>query len=169
MKMWYKRCRAEIEKLYGGDADLFCDLLAACSPRKHIKANWKMAVRIYESRNSDNINYTGCLPCHRGNIDRVLSGQELSGRKVRAFAACLKGDLNQVVVDVWVARFFGFEKITDKVYDMCIDIIRAAAGFARMYPAEVQAQVWIESLQLAGRKPLSFCSAIDRQMKFWKD
>ena len=169
MKLWYQRCTYEIKNLYGEDWELFADLLAACSPRKHIKSNWRMAVRIYDSWKHGEVDYTGCLPCHRGNVDRVLSGQELSGRKVRAFAACLKGDLNQVVVDVWVARFFGFENVTNKVYDMCIDIIHAAAGFAGEFPAEVQAQVWCESLQLAGRKPLSFCSAIDKQMKFWED
>jgi hypothetical protein len=161
MQNWYKKCRAKIEQLYGNDADLFCNLLAACSPRRHVKTNWKMAVNIYKHRD-----YTGCMPCHFANIKRALAGKELSGRKVRAFAANLKGDLNKVTVDVWVARFFGFDKVTDKIYSMVESIIRAAAAYEGLKPAEMQAQIWCEAMQAEGRTPISFLAAIDNQMEF---
>jgi hypothetical protein len=176
MHNWYQKCRAEIEKRYGDDADLFCDLLAATSPRKHVKSNWKLAVRIYEKYKKDGPAFCaepetqpGVMPCHYKNIFRALNGEPLSGRKVRAFAANLRGDLDQVTIDVWTARFFGFEKITDKVYTRCVQVIRATAGYTGQKPAEVQAEIWCEAMRAAGRKPKSFISAMDFQLKLWEE
>ena len=161
-KNWYAKCRAEIEKLYGDDADLFCDLLAATSPRKHVKANWKLADYVYKTRDTSR-----CLPAHKKNIERAFSGEPLSGRKVRAFAANLKGDLTKVTVDVWICRYFGVEKLNSRLYDVIETIIKVNAIVEDKEPAELQAEIWCEALEEAGRKPISFISAIDYQLKLF--
>lgn len=173
---WYTKCRTEIEKLYGVDADLFCDLLAATSPRKQVKANWNLATLIYNEvasgtemcgrRWSRLRNIPGIMPCHRNNIRAALVGEPLSGRKVRAFAANLKGDLTQVTVDIWVGRFYGYEKITNEVYDHIEWVIKECAEIMGMEPAELQAELWCRAIESTGRVPKSFLCAIDKQMNF---
>jgi hypothetical protein len=76
---WYARCTAEIKKRYGGDWELFVDLLAACSPRKQVKANWKLAERIYKDYKKNGPAFCaepetqpGVMPCHYKNIFRAL-------------------------------------------------------------------------------------------------
>jgi hypothetical protein len=177
MKNWYAKCRTEIEKLYGEDADLFCDLLAATSPRKQVKANWKLATLIYTEvvagteicgrRWSKLKNIPGIMPCHRNNIRAALVGEPLSGRKVRAFAANLKGDLSQVTVDVWIGRAYGHEKITEAVYDFIEAEIKYCASLLGMKPAEFQAELWCRQIRAAGKTPKSFLAAIDYQMKLF--
>jgi len=70
--------------MFGDDADLFCDLLAATSPRKQVKANWRVALRVYNAfKAGQEIPRTGLMPAHLGNIVRALNGRELSGPKVQ--------------------------------------------------------------------------------------
>lgn len=167
---WYSKCRAEVEKIYGDDADLFCDLLAATSPRKQVKANWRLAVEIYNeyklADDGDWVVLPGLMRCHILNVLRVFNREPLSGRKVRAFAANLKGDLSQVTVDMWIGRFYGYEKITNKVYDHIEWVIKECAEIIGIEPAELQAELWCRAIEAEGRVPKSFLAAIDRQMKF---
>ena len=166
MRNWYSKCRAEIEKRYGEDADLFCNLLAATSPRKQVTANWRLAERIYKSYKAGALDLEGTLPAHRGNIRRAIAGEELSGRKVRAFAANLCGDMDVVTVDVWIMRYFGFEKLTDAIYNFIEKLIKQMAAVYHMKPAEVQAEIWCDIIRENGRTPKSYLAAIDHQMEF---
>ena len=183
MRNWYQQARAEIEFQYGDDADLFCDLLAATSPRKQVSANWRLAKQVYDdwksSRRFDavcaavivNYSVSGLLPCHKSNVVRALSGQELRGPKVRAFAANLKGDLDQVTVDVWMLRFFGFDKDTKRAHQVVVESVELAAAIVQIKPAEMQAVIWGMSVRDAGREPKSYLGAAyeDRQMEFsWR-
>ena len=91
MRNWYADARAEIEFQYGDDADLFCDLLAATSPRKQVRANWRLAKRVYESRSfahillteqtSDWLGLLGVMSSQVPNVIRALNGEPLSGPK----------------------------------------------------------------------------------------
>jgi len=165
---WYTKCRTEIEKRYGDDADLFCHLLAVTSPRKQVTANWRLAERIYKSYKAGALDLTGTLPAHRGNVMRALAGEELSGRKVRAFAANLCGDLNVVTVDVWIMRYFGFEKLTDAIYSFIEKLIKQMAAVYHMKPAEMQAELWYDIIRESGKTPKSFLCAINNQLTFWE-
>ena len=83
---WYPTIVDYIWKTYV-DPILFANLLAATSPRKTVKANWRLANRIYrEFKAGSAYSRIGLMPCYIGNIDRALSGQPLSGNKVRSFA-----------------------------------------------------------------------------------
>lgn len=166
---WYQQARELIESEYGDDWELFADLLAATSPRKQVKANWRLAVRIFDSHIAGEVDYSGTLPCHRPNINRALNGEELSGRKVRAFAANLRGDLDVCTIDVWMGRYFGYETITKAAYDAIEETVKMMAKREGCKPAEMQAEIWCRAIQAEGRTPKSFLAAIDHQYKLFEE
>lgn len=186
MNTWYAKVRKEIESQYGDNADLFCDLLAAASPRKQVQANWNLAARVYDWWMDRRIledppewtvhdrNYMrrmGVMTPHIGNVMRALDRKELSGPKVRAFAANLKGDHSQVTVDVWMLKLFDHDKPSAKARkEVCKFVVRAAEEMG-CSPAEMQAEMWEFSIRRAGREPKSFVAAAvkQRQMKLFKE
>jgi hypothetical protein len=167
---WYSDSRKVIEQIFGDDADLFCDILAATSPRKQVKSNWNVSVRIYESfKGGGGIPKRGLMPCHIGNIERALRGEPLSGLKVSAFAANLKGDLDRVTIDIWVLRFLKIpkDKLTDKQYLILERDITARAKRRGMKPAQYQAEIWAKVQRQWGKSPRSYRSVSDiDQLKF---
>ncbi len=156
---WYTDSRKVIEKMFGDDADLFCDILAATSPRKQVKANWRLAMRIYDAyKSGTDYSVVGMLPNHVGNVDRALSGLPLSGNKVSAFAANLKGDLNRVTIDVWVLRYLRSDRttLTPKQYGILEKKIQRMAKRKGLLPAQYQAKIWAEAMRQAGKTPQSY-------------
>ena len=180
-KNWYRECGDSIRAEFGTDADLFIDLLAATSPRKQVSANWRLTMRIYHVWQNRTVpvfgmlplaDYgnlmQGTLPAHRGNIIKALKRQPLSGNKVRAFAANLKGDYEQVTLDVWMCRHYDYpQTLTNKKYAELSAIVRTEAA-AGMQPAEYQAVVWHETIQAYGKRPQSYLSVKDRYQKFFE-
>ena len=182
MNNWYRQIRKEIEAQYGDDADLFCDILAACSPRKQVQANWKLADKIYHwwienwykidtfwMRGKPVLAWLGVMSSQIPNVIRALDEKELSGPKVRAFAANLKGDYDQVTVDVWMLRLFDHDKPSVKGREeVCKFVVRAAEEMG-CEPAEMQAEMWEFSVRRAGREPKSYMAAAvkQRQMKLF--
>jgi hypothetical protein len=171
MNNWYKRVRKEIELQYGDDADLFCDLLAATSPRKQVGANWKLAARVYKAwrvlgisdMTRHNMSLLGVMSSQQPNVIRALNREPLSGPKVRAFAANLKGDFSQVTVDIWMLRLFNYDKPTEKRRKEVVDYVIRAAAELGYEPAEVQAEMWEHSVRRAGREPKSYLAAAVKQ------
>jgi hypothetical protein len=154
--------------MFGSGADLFIDLLAATSPRKQVKANWNVAKRIYFAHiNGREIPTKGLLPNHKGNIARAFKGEPLSGNKVAAFAANLKGDLQRVTIDVWVLRYFNIDKmsLTNKQYFELEKKIQKLAKRHKMNPASYQAWIWEKSIRSAGKKPASYTSVSEINQK----
>jgi len=190
-KNWYKLCGDSIRREFGADANLFIDLLTATSPRKQVSANWRLAMRIYHVWQTRSLSLhiagiantemwlrfrdfydnlmQGTLPAHQSNIIRALQRRLLSGNKVRAFAANLKGDYEQVTLDVWMCRHYGYpQTLTDKKYAELSAIVRTEAAAAGMQPAEYQAVIWHETIRAYGRKPRSYLGVKDRNQKFFE-
>ncbi len=156
---WYSESRKTIETIFGDDADMFCDLLAATSPRKQVKANWNVARDIYERYKHDGyIDCSGIMSSMIPNVLRALYRESLSGYKVPAFAANLKGDLNRVTLDVWTLRYFGMKQdmIRRKEYFRLEAAIQKMARRRGMKPAEYQAMIWCKAVTKAGRTPVSY-------------
>uniref|UniRef100_A0A6M3LVZ5 Uncharacterized protein n=1 Tax=viral metagenome TaxID=1070528 RepID=A0A6M3LVZ5_9ZZZZ len=181
-KNWYKECGDSIRAEFGADAELFIDLLAATSPRKQVSANWRLAMRIYHvwqnrevpvfgmlpPRSYDNL-MRGTLPAHRPNIIKALQRKSLSGNKVTAFAANLKGNLQEVTLDVWMCRHYGYPQIlSDKKYAELAAIVRTEAATAGLQPAEYQAVIWHETIRAYGKKPRSYLGVRDRNQLFFE-
>ncbi len=161
---WYESANQELRKLFGKDAKLFAALLAATSPCQQVKRNFRLAKIAFDTRDYP----SGILPCVAGNIDRALKGQPLSGRKVRAFAQNLQGNLNVVTVDVWMYRYFGL-KATDKNYTRIERLVYFLAKRYELKPAELQAILWTAIRADSGKYPTSFASGLSelKQGTFW--
>ena len=156
---WYTDSRRVIEQLYGDDADMFCDLLAATSPRKQVSVNWDIAQNIYERYKHDGyIDCQGLMGSHIPNVLRALYREPLSGYKVPAFAANLKGDMNRVAIDRWTLRYFGLqqERIRRKEYYRLEKAIQLLAKHRGMKPAQYQAMIWCKAVTTAGKTPVSY-------------
>ncbi len=160
---WYTESRLVIEKLYGEDADMFCDILAATSPRKQVKVNWDISQNIYERYKHDGyIDCSGIMGTMIPNIHRALNGELLSGYKVPAFAANLRGDLNRVTIDTWTIRYFGItqHQIRRKEYYRLEKAIQLLAKHRGMKPAEYQAMIWCIAVTKAGKTPVSYADMV---------
>ena len=165
MNNWYQDINKYIYSNFE-HPELFIDLLAATSPRNHLKKNWNLALQLYNTRH--NPDYSGVMRTYKSNVDRALRGEPLSGRKITAFAANLKGDYSQITIDVWTARYFGIEGyLSRKNFNRITNIIKAMAELAGIAPAIMQAELWIRSLKQNGRKPVSYLSVIDYQLKLF--
>jgi len=153
MQTWYSETIRLGRKRFGKDWPLFAALLAATSPRKQIKANFDLAMRIYRA-------HINGEPWQRikGIVERALSGQPLSGNKVRAFYENLVGNPDAVTIDVWVMRHFGIDKktLSDREYAELSNKIRKTAKKEGLTPAEYQAIIWTLERRKAGFKPRSF-------------
>jgi len=179
MNNWYDRIREEIKAQYADDWKLFCDLLAATSPRKQVSANWKLADKIYrhcsgftESSWRGTLPNLGVMTSQIPNVIRALKREPLSGPKVQAFAANLKGDMSKVTVDVWMLKLFNYDKPSAKAREEVTEYVLRAAAEMGCEPAEVQAEMWEYSVRRAGRKPKSYMVAAvkQRQLEFdWEN
>lgn len=164
---WYANIRTYIVEHCGEDADLFCDILAATSPRQAVKKNWRIAQRIYNQ-------FCLCEPIDVGdlprsivpNVYRALSGAKLSGPKVTRFAENLKGNLNVVTIDTWICKYYGITKLVNGDYELLEQRIIREAAEHNLKPAEYQAVIWQRARQAAGFSVKSYMMAIDesRQM-----
>ena len=160
---WYTNSRQAIEQLYGDDADMFCDILAATSPRKQVKINWDMAQHIYERYKHDGyIDCQGLMGSHIPNVLRAINREPLHGWKVPAFAANLKGDMNRVSIDTWTLRYFGItlRNIRRKEYYRLEKAIQLLAKHRGMKPAEYQAMIWCKAVTKASRTPISYADMV---------
>ena len=160
---WYTDSRQTIEQLYGDDADMFCDILAATSPRKQVKVNWGMAQHIYERYKHDGyIDCQGLMGSHIPNVLRAINREPLHGYKVPAFAANLKGDMNRVTIDLWVLRYFGLKqtRIRRKEYYRLEKAIQLLAKHRGMKSAEYQAMIWCKAVTKADRTPVSYADMV---------
>lgn len=179
---WYRNCGDSIRNEFGSDAELFIDLLAATSPRKQVSANWRLAMRIYhvwknreapiiECHTVDEMSnlFKGVMKSHQPNVLRALKREPLSGNKVRAFAANLKGNLDEVTIDVWVCRYFGWtQQMTNKVYEERADVIRKLAWLHTLKPAEYQAKLWYKAIRATGKKLQSYLSVKYRHQMYFE-
>ena len=170
---WYRLIGEEIHRRFGQDADLFCDLLAATSPRCHVRRNWRIACRIYNAYKAGKDPLYGGVTMrnHLPNVIRALARLPLHGPKVRRFAENLKGQSDRVTVDVWICRALGIDsnRLTSLDYEQAEHRVQLSAYFAGCTPAEYQAALWQVQRMADGHKPISFLAAIDdeRQMTLW--
>jgi hypothetical protein len=165
---WYENIRSYIFSTYSTPY-LFAGLLAATSPQMSVKRSWKISCLLYDrilnGEKSINYHYYGLMPCHAGNIDRVIAGEELSGPKVRAFFSNLVGDYSAVTIDTWMLKFFHFDKcITPRRYERLANRIKKQAKQYNISPASMQAICWCWVRARNGRNPTSYVKqAIEKE------
>lgn len=155
-RFWYQRTEEVFTELYGKHrVKLIADLFAATSINTSLKSNITLFRRaLYEiDRGLPVSNY---LPNIQKQLHRIRAGQELSGQKIRAFAAAMSGDVNAVVVDVWLLRAFNMEGryfrkhsntirsagATKKQFTLIESWVRAEAVRRDLQPRELSAILW---------------------------
>jgi len=161
-KNWYKDANEFIKSIFKEDADLFCALLAATSPQQSVKSNWTIAMAVYKDYKSTGSTWFNYLmKSHKKNVHRALTGQELSGPKVRAFYRNLIGDYNAVTIDTWMLRIFKVEKrqLTLNQHKRLERVFQRFARSKGFLPAELQAILWMEHRAKQGFKPVSYIEA----------
>lgn len=169
---WYNECEELPTELFGVEKLILCaNLFAATSINTSLKANITLFRRaLYEIQNGLPVGsivdskgrQLSYLPNIQNQITRIRQGQELSGRKIRAFAAAMAGDKDAVVVDVWLARAFGIERryfrqkkgaekgrgkvrsagVSNKDFSMVESYCRELAEKKGFQPREISSMIW---------------------------
>jgi hypothetical protein len=169
-KGWYQRAGALIQHIMGPDANRFTDFVASLSPQKDVEQNfadafnfynlWKSAGSPLGPENEAAIRdlteraETGMSGQVARNqlYENLLHDAPPSGPKVSNFARNLKGNMQELTKDRWVAYMFGnnermfrwFKEGTPKpaVHLAADSLMRAVGHVIGMEPAEVQETAW---------------------------
>lgn len=141
---WYCEARAFAESLRpstGWSLEVSASVVSAFSPRVTWGHNKAKAAQYAQG-----ITPKG-LRSHVDAAERcVREGfNGLRGPKTNAFARAIAGDMDAVVVDVWMCRAAGLGKDAPNVreYRAIAEAVRTVAAEYRMAPAVMQALLWI--------------------------
>lgn len=166
-KDWYADCRATLVDLFGADRlTLVTDLLAATSINTSLTSNVTLFRRAYYEIKND-LPVGKYLPIIQAQLNQVRSGIGLTGRKIRSFAAAMRGDSYAVVVDIWLLRAFGEDRKyrrsasgldrsggpTDAQYSKIETWVRMEALYRGVTPAQLGACIWSGIRREVGRNP----------------
>lgn len=156
---WYANANSVFYDAFGPDSNFFIDILSATSPRLRVKANLRLAVRVFKAYKYRGHNprllgdiLGSLMPAHCNNVLRVLQGKPLQGPKVSRFAANLKGDLSVVTIDIWICRAYGIgeKRLTPLQYDRLEKKIQGEAYAENLKPAQYQALIWYAARRKGG-------------------
>jgi len=121
--------------------EIACSVVSAFSPRVTWAHN-----KVKASQYAHGITPKG-LRSHVVAADRCLMEgfNGLQGLKTNAFARAIAGDMDAVVVDVWMCRAAGLGKDAPNKteYRMIANAVRDVAASYNMQPAVMQALLWI--------------------------
>lgn len=159
---WYKECQEVFAEIFGPErVQLVCNIFAATSINTSLKSNITLFRKAYyEIENGLPIGEY--LPNIQLQLKKIREGKELSGRKIRSFAAAMSGDPDAVVVDIWLLRAFDMERkyfrvtkgdqkgrgrmrpvgATDKEYTKIESWVRQYAAAKGYEAREVSSMIW---------------------------
>lgn len=165
---WYSGAHIALQQVFGPDADIMADFIAATSPGTRPSENLLHALQAYRQyKEGEPFKGVGSHYGDRGvvgNLYRAVSGEPLSGLKVWNFSRALKGDKDAVVVDMWMARIFlGKSEVkVDGEYLFVEQLIREVAHRLKKEAAEVTPQ----DVQALAKQGL-FSDYPDVQARIW--
>lgn len=141
-QFWEKRTKDSLEKVFGpGDTKQLINFLAITSANTQLGVNAQMGVRAFTQWKAghpfENVTRADALT-------QYAETGKWSGIKTNDFAAAMLGDDNAVVVDIWVMRFFGYDRNprNDAEYAFFAQAMRSAAQELGLAPAQLQAVIW---------------------------
>lgn len=150
-RVWYADAHALAVELSTGTA---LTLAQAAAVIAHLspKVSWKKNVEAARALVYDGVRLAGIMV---GPFKRAVKAMTAldpfatfgkKAKKTRAFASNIAGNLEDVTVDVWIARAMGVTEAQLKrvgIYEGIAHCFRLAAKRYGMSPAQVQAIVWI--------------------------
>lgn len=155
-KDWYALCAQCFIELFGVEKLSFVsNLFAATSINSSLKSNIRL-FRKAKHEIENGLPFSNYLPVMLLQLERIRSGEPLSGRKIRSFAAAMAGDTNAVVVDIWLLRAFEEDKkwkrslsgreqssgASAKQYDLIELYVRERAQLMGIEPRQLSAMIW---------------------------
>jgi hypothetical protein len=159
-KGWHHRCWywdagwdiKGVGRLRAWNHEKLADVLALTSPRMAVTRNIRVTL-LYMRDGWDGLP-NDVTRTVRSALRHWEETGEIRGPKTSAFAACLKGDMEQVVLDTWMARALAVPQRvfgTKRGYASGARRIRYGAHLVGITPAEFQAAVWAATVKRAGR------------------
>jgi DNA topoisomerase-1 len=143
---WYEGSKKELQEIFGDDADLMIDFLAACSTGSDVTSNVALALKAYRQYKTGE-EFKGYLPTVIVQLKAAVAGKPFGGPKIENFTAALKGDTGGVAVDRWVARAFnlleeGQKRPTKRAFDFIKQWVTEEAKACGLTPRQFQAAIW---------------------------
>lgn len=143
MSNWYEKSRLSVKSEFPDSWELMIGFLAVTSANATVTNNVTFALKALEQYKRGEV-FNGFMAPVIANLERVVRGEKVSGRKIRAFHEALLGNRYAVVIDRWMYRAYGFEKQGINEYRAVEAAIFREAEDAGMYPADYQAMLWID-------------------------
>lgn len=146
---WYGNTRQALSVKFGADVDIFLSMLAATSINATVKSNVRLAEKAYAQYKAGQP-FEGYLPVVRLQLERIVRGEKIGGRKLQNFAEALQGNPDAVVIDRWMLRAAGLRDKTEMAktgatkgeYDKLEKAIKRLAAREGVEPRQAQAAVW---------------------------
>ena len=141
---WYRHGTAQIEFVAhanGWDPDYFAGIIAATSPRCSVVRNIRLALHYCHHQDIRVIPMRGV----RSAVRHFEKTGRLRGPKTSAFFANLRGHVEPVTLDVWMAYAFripqtAFSRVATR--ERAAQRVAAAGRVLGLRPCESQAAIW---------------------------
>ena len=164
-RAWYVHAYSEVQHAAARleiDAGLLADILAIVSPQVHVKKSVGLALHYLKHGKPK----SGTMLSTRQALEHYEETGEIRGRKTSEFARTLRGDLQAVVIDGWMAVAFDIDPIklkdSPRLYRATAFRIVQVARRLGWFPAEVQSSIWTS---VATLRPNEKRSQGDRQYR----
>lgn len=155
-KDWYLKHQLFFEKRFGPERlVLVTNLFAATSINSSLKSNIRLFRKaLYEIENDKP--FSNYLPVMKMQLERIRKGEQIRGQKINSFARAMQGDVDAVVVDVWLLRAFEqdrkyFRKLSERLqsggassnqYTVIEQYVRHQAYSMGLEPRQLSAIIW---------------------------
>lgn len=160
---WYTRAEVAVRALAsatGRAPDDVAAALAICSPRVHVVQSVRLARHWLDTGEP----HPGTLPNTCAALAWYQASGEIRGPKTGAFARALLGDLDAVVIDVWILRALAVPEDHSPrgaAYDRLAARVRRLARRVGHSPRDTQAALWVGYQLHVGRTPADLAIPLD--------
>lgn len=155
---WYSECQNTFVELFGEqNLRQTCQIFAATSINSSLKSNIRLFQRARHELEND-LPFGKYLPNIKLQLERIRRGEDLSGRKINNFANAMSGDIDAVVVDIWILRAFKLNKVYMRNTGVHAGKEREGGASKRTYDA-IEEYIQTEARQM-GLQPRQFCAML---------
>lgn len=157
-KNWYQECELVLEQIFGDKRFLAAEMLAATSMNTSMTSNVTLFRKAWYQYH-EGLEFKGFMPNIQKQLQQIRNGTGITGPKITAFKNAMCGDINAVVVDVWISRIFKVNTryvrnkgkademmresgISKKVFEAVESYVRAECVNYSLTPREMGASLW---------------------------